>query len=410
MINFIERTGAAGPGKALSTARSSGRRPNTMEFDLQGEIRDLLHQRSDWCVSLYLPTHRTGRETLQDPIRLDNLLRGAEKELVAAGIRSPEARELLQPGRELLNDTFFSRRMADGLSIFLSGDFFKFFKLPLHFIESLHIGRQFYLKPLVPLLHCCKRFYVLAVSQKSLRLLECTEFGADEIELGGVPRGIQEALGYGEESIPLFRMSSQASNPGTAPMIHGHGGAVESEKERIRRWFQILKESFHSFFEQQNIPLVFAGVEYLFPVFKQVEVYKNTIHDFIEGNPDEIDSLELQRKGLQLVSPSFNTEKERAVQRCMDLLGGPLASDNIGDILPGAAAGRVDTLFIDTVAEQWGKYDPASGRVQVHDQRQTGDEDLLDLAFAHAYLNGGNVYGLDSPEMAGKNGAAIFRY
>jgi hypothetical protein len=382
-----------------------------MDFVLHDEIRQLMHTRSKLCVSLYLPTHRTGRDTLQDPIRLDNLLRAAEKELAAQGVRSSEARELLQPARNLLNDVFFSRRMAEGLSIFLSRDFFRYFRLPVEFSESLNIGAQFYLKPLIPLLHCCKRFYILAVSKKSLRLLECTEFGAKEVQLGGVPVSFQEALGYSEEAIPLFRMSSpQALNPGSSSMVHGHGGAVESEKERIRRWFLILKDSLHSVFDQEPIPLVFAGVDYLFPLFKQVEIYRNTLNEFIEGNPDGVDSLELQKRGLQLVAPHFSREKERAMRRFRDLLGGPLASDNIGDILPGAAQGRVETLFLDTGAQQWGLYNRASGSIEVHGERQAGDEELLDLAFAHAYLNGGNVYGLDSPEMVGKSGAAIFRY
>lgn len=271
-----------------------------MDFVLQDEIRQLMHTRSKWCVSLYLPTHKTGRDTLQDPIRLDNLLRAAEKELGAEGMRSSEARELLQPARDLLNEAFFSRRMAEGLSIFLSPDFFRHFKLPVAFNERLNIGPLFYLKPLIPLLHCCKRFFILAVSKKSLRLIECTDFGANDVELKGVPLSIQEALGYNEETIPLFRMSSQASSPGGSPMVHGHGGAAESEKERIRRWFLILKESLHPVFRQETIPLVFAGVEYLFPLFKQVQIYKNTLNEFIEGNPDEVDSPELQKKACGL--------------------------------------------------------------------------------------------------------------
>ena len=307
-----------------------------MELVLQDEIRELMRKRSDHCVSLYLPTHRTGRDTLQDPIRLDNLLREAEKELVAGGVRSAEAREFLQPARELFQETISTRRMADGLSIFISRDFFKYFTLPVHFDEVLHIGGQFHLKPLAPLLHSGKKFFILAVSQKSLRLFECTEFGANEIELEGVARNMREALGSSEESIPLFRMSSQASNPGTAPMVHGHGGAFESEKDRLLRWFQILKDVLHPFLGLGTTPLVFAGVEYLFPMFNQVEVYKNTVNEFIEGNPDEVDSLELQKKGLPLVSPYFGMEKERAIRRRMDLMGGALASDNLGDILPGA--------------------------------------------------------------------------
>ncbi|MGC8490593.1 MAG: hypothetical protein ACP5SH_02535 [Syntrophobacteraceae bacterium] len=381
-----------------------------MDLILQDEIRELMRKRSDSCVSLYLPTHKTGRDTLQDPIRLDNLLRGAEKELVAGGVRASEARELLQPAQDFLKEATTTRRLTDGLSMFISRNFFKYFKLPLRFYERLHIGRQFYLKPLAPLLHGDKKFFILAVSQKSLRLFECTEFGANEIELQGVPRSMREALGTEEESIPLFRMSSQASNPGTAQMVHGHGGAAESEKDRLRRWFQILKDSLHPVFRQEKIPLVFAGVEYLFPMFKQAEIYRNIPGEFIEGNPDELDSLELHKKGLRLISAYFNREKEQAIDRCSELLGGPLASESIADILPGADSGRVDTLFVDTDAQQWGKYDPASGNVEVHSERQTGDEDLLDLAFANAYLSGATVYGLSSPEMPGKDAAAIFRY
>jgi hypothetical protein len=390
------------PGQSLFTAISAGRRP-CMALVLQDEIKELMRKRSDSCVSLYLPTHRTGRETLQDPIRLDNLLREAEKKLAAGGMRSSEARELLRPARELLHDTFFTHSLDDGLSIFVSKNFFKYFKLPVHFPESLHFGRQFYLKPLLPFLNCCNRFYILAVSRKSLRLIECTEYGAEEIDLESVPRNLREALGSDEESIPLFR-----SNTGTA--VHGHGGAVESDKERLWRWFQILKDSLHPIFGQEKIPLLFAGVEYLFPVFKQVEVYKNTLEEFIEGNPDEIDSLELQKKGLPLVSPYFQRDTNLAVRRCMDLLGGPLASDDIGDILPRAVSGRVDTLLLNCAAQQWGRYDPASGAVEVHSEHRSGDEELFDMAFTQAYLNGANVYELDSPELHGKNAAAIFRY
>ena len=376
-----------------------------MDLALQDEIKELMGKRSDCCVSLYLPTHKTGRERLQDPIRLDNLLREAEKELVAAGTRPPEARDLLQPAQELLQDALFTHSMDEGLSIFISRDFFKYFKLPFHFQERLHCGRQFYLKPFVPLVNCCSRFYILALSRKALRLIESTEFGANEINLGGVPRSMQEALGYDQEATPLFR-----SNPGPVSMVHGHGGAVELDKTRLLRWFQILKECLHPIFGQEKIPLVFAGVEHLFPVFRQVEVYKNTVSEFIEGNPDEIDSLDLQKKGLRLVYPYFKKEKDLAVRRWADQSGGPLASADIVDIVPGAVNGRIETLLIDSTAQQWGTYDPASGAVEVHREHRSGDEELLDLAFSHAFLNGAKVYELDSPEMAGKSAAALFRY
>ncbi|MGO9019486.1 MAG: hypothetical protein ACLQVJ_14175 [Syntrophobacteraceae bacterium] len=382
-----------------------------MDFVFKDEIREFMQKRDDHCVSLYLPTHRAGRETEQDPIRLDNLLRGAEKELVAGGMRSPEARDLLEPALNLRKDGFFTRHLADGLSIFISKGLFRYFRLPIHFNEQLFVGRQFHLRPLAPMLHCCKRFYILTVSRKSVRLLECTEFGANEIELKDVPQGMREALGYDEESRLLFRTVPQASSPGGVPMFHGHGGGVESEKEDLWHYFQILKDSLHPYLREEEIPLVFAGVDYLFPMFRLVDVYKNTMNEIIEGNSDELDSQELLKRGLQVVSPYFHREREQAIGRYMDLSGGPLTSESLEEIVPSAVSGRIDTLFVDTGVQKWGKYDPVSGQVEVHSGQQNGDEDLLEVAFAHAHLNGGNVYGLGSVEMPGESGgAAVFRY
>jgi hypothetical protein len=45
-----------------------------MDFASKDEIRELMESRRDYSVSVYLPTHHGGKETLQDPIRLDNLI------------------------------------------------------------------------------------------------------------------------------------------------------------------------------------------------------------------------------------------------------------------------------------------------------------------------------------------------
>jgi len=142
-----------------------------------------------------------------------------------------------------------------------------------------------------------------------------------------------------------------------------------------------------------------------------VDVYRNTLSEIIEGNPDALDSQELLKRGRQIVSPYFQKEQQQAIERYLSLLNGPLTSDRLEEVVPGAIAGRVDTLFVDTGGRKSGKYDAGSGLVDVHSEQQNGDEDLLDLAFVRTYLNGGNVYALDSEKMSGASGAAaIFRY
>lgn len=47
------------------------------------ELKTLAEARDKWCVSIFMPTHRAGVETRQDPIRLKNLLGETEKRLLA---------------------------------------------------------------------------------------------------------------------------------------------------------------------------------------------------------------------------------------------------------------------------------------------------------------------------------------
>ena len=159
------------------------------------ELKELLRYKGK-CVSIYMPTHRAGAETQQDPIRLKNLLREAEAALIRTGLRSSRARELLEPAQELVEDHEFWQHQSDGLAIFLSPGLFRSYRLPLEFEESVFVAERFHVKPLLPLLTGDGRFYVLALSQNEVRLLQGTRFNVGEVDLEDVPRSLAEALSY----------------------------------------------------------------------------------------------------------------------------------------------------------------------------------------------------------------------
>src|SRR6185436_3512316 len=101
------------------------------------DLRFLIAQQGKWCVSLYMPTHRVGREEQQDPVRLKNLLAKAETNLIANGLRRPKVQDLMRPAEELLADKDFWQHQSDGLAIFLSNEFFVKYQLPASFKELL---------------------------------------------------------------------------------------------------------------------------------------------------------------------------------------------------------------------------------------------------------------------------------
>lgn len=86
-------------------------------------------------------------------------------------------------------------------------------------------------------------------------------------------------------------------------------------------------------------------------------------------------------------------------------------SSDLEQILPAVFSGRVEILFVADDVESWGRYDPKTSILLLHDERMTGDCDLLDVAAAETLTRHGEIYALHHTEMpGGEQIAAVFRY
>ncbi|HEY0868602.1 MAG TPA: hypothetical protein VGE01_14555, partial [Fimbriimonas sp.] len=101
-------------------------------------------------MSIFLPTHPESRDVRQDPIRLKNLLRQAEDDLVQHGMRGTLARDLLEPARQLLDDPGFWTGPAGSLAVFLCEGYKQIWRLPIEAEEQAIVNDKFEIKPLLP--------------------------------------------------------------------------------------------------------------------------------------------------------------------------------------------------------------------------------------------------------------------
>src|SRR5262245_27546155 len=143
-----------------------------MDLFTRDDLKALLAERSSPRVSLFLPTRRGGSEA--DPIRWRKGLAEAKGHLVKAGCLTAEIREVLGPGWRLLEDGAFWKSQGDGLAAFLAPNFLRLYRLPMSPREMVVVGNRFYITPLLPLLSGDGRFFVLALSQNAVRLLQGT--------------------------------------------------------------------------------------------------------------------------------------------------------------------------------------------------------------------------------------------
>lgn len=365
------------------------------------------------AVSIHMPTHRSGPEIQQDPIRFKNLLKTATERL-AGHLRMPEIETLLAPAFRLQQDAGFWRESADGLAVFLGEDETRVFRLEIELPEAVTVAERYTIRPLLAALNTGERFFVLALSKKRVRLLEGDAAGVRELDLTGVPESLAEALKYDDfERQVQFHSRTPAAAAGRgrrAAVFHGHGGIPDVEKENVARFFRAVDRGIHELLRDDDAPLLLAGVEYLMPIYREVNSYPHLVDAALTGNPDEMTPQELHAQARDVLRPHFRAEFESDLRTWRELSGVGGASEDIREIVPAAHEGRVRVLFVSPHSTVWGAFDPSSARVDVRDEPRPDDWDLADLAAAETLLHGGVVHAVGGSPGEPESAAAIFRY
>ena len=385
-----------------------------MDLIRKEEVDILMKQKGKGpCISIYMPTFKSGENVRQNPIRFKNLLTKAEEQLTAKGLRPAERKDLLEPAMQLINDSVFWRNQGEGLAFFLSPEFSRFYRLPLNFEELAVVTDSFHLKPLLTLLSGDGQFYLLALSQNDARLLQGTRQAVEEMDLSSLIEKfeLEFATDIPEQHLQFHTQAPRRGD--TRPAVYfGHGGEVDSAfKEKLLKYFRFIDKEIQSILYEEHSPLMLACVDYLFPLYKEASKYPLLFEEWISGNPENMDAKELHRKAWEVMQPFFKQKQGKAISLYHEQKETGKTSCNINDILPASFHGKVDILFVAVGVQQWGSYDPETDTVNLHEKPLAGDEDLLDLVAAQTYLNNGTVYAVEPDKMPSTEPlAALYRY
>jgi Bacterial archaeo-eukaryotic release factor family 3 len=392
------------------------RKEEPMDLLSRDDLATLLETRPGWHISMFMPMVQRGAATQQNPIRCKTLLRQAEEQLLANGLRPQEARDLMQPVQKLLPNRDFWQRQSHGLAFFTAPHVFRAYRVPLALEELVVVNYRFHIKPLLPLLSGDGHFFMLALSQKAVRLLRATRFSIDEVELPGVPQGVAAALQYDDVEKRDHHYPGPQGRPagGVAPFA-GHGVDVEDATHQphdaILRYCQQVDTSLRAFLRSEHAPLVLAGVEYLLPIYRRANTYPYLLEEAVTGNPEGLRPEELHERAWAVVQPHFQQAQEGAAAQYRGLVGTGRATSEIPAIVMAAYDGRIDTLFVAVGVQQWGIFDAGSRGLEVHQEAVAGDDDLLDLAAMYTLLRRGIVYAVPPHRLPDQtSAAAILRY
>jgi hypothetical protein len=367
-----------------------------MDSITKDNLMQLMEEPEGPCVSIFMPTHRAGRDIKQDPIRFKNLLDEAEKRLLETGLRSGEVNELLEKAEKLVQDSLFWRHQSDGLAVFISLRTFSFYRLPDSMAEAVVVSDSFHILPLLPFLNNDGGFYILAISQNAVRLYAATRFSIVEVSLEGIPGSLAEVLKYDDREKQI--QFHTPGRKGIRPAIY-HGAGEDDVKENIRRYFRSVDKGLNKLLTDPWAPLVFAGVDYLFPIYREVNTYPFLENEGIPGSPESLKEEELQARSWAIVRPLFQEVRRRAIDLYQQLAaaGSKKVSSDLDRLVSASLHGVVETLFVVNAAK-------------LRNRENTVNLVLLDLAVRHTLRNGGAVYVVDPEEAPWGSAAAIFRY
>lgn len=385
-----------------------------------GQLNALASVSGNELISVLIPTHRAGQGIRQDPIKLRNAIDLVQRRLSAAGHPGGELKRRFEPLRRLEGDADFWRYQGEGLAIYIRDDSADLFRLPSNFEEQVVIAPRFFLKPLFAGYQTETRFYVVIASKGSLRVLDCSDRGFHELDAEQLPASERDAvLKYLDmEKQVQHHAVSAGGGEGSQAQFHGHGPGEEDDKLRIREYFQLVHRALDRLIRDKRPPVVFAGVDYLFPLFKETADDVNLFPKHISGNFDDVRAAakDVHARARDLVMAEQSTRLGHHLEQYGNAAASSRATSETEDVVRAALQGRVGTLFLDPSQSVPGRVNSSTNEIDMTGSvddadNETGAEDLLNLACVETHRHGGRIFSTPGERMPNRKAcAAILRY
>ena len=277
----------------------------------KNELTKLQAFKEPFCLSVYAPFIEPNSKTNPNRIELKNLLREAKLALISAGMLPRTAGKTLAPAKELLKNHEFWPIHRSGLALFMHPKFFGYYHLPNHAIPyQISLSRGFNLGPLLQILQDDMAYYVLAVSHNQVKLYKGGHYALKQLSEKNLPSGLKETLQIDEYPKWVESHSVAPASFGRgSEAFHGQYNNREVDKELLVNFFRRIDASLRNILRGSSDPLIFAGVGYLFPIYKLVNTYNHLLPDPITGNPEHL-GLELMHKKTWAVVDRFEQTKK----------------------------------------------------------------------------------------------------
>ena len=379
------------------------------EFQSAKDLKTILGAEGP-CLSVYVPlsTAPPNQSAKANALEWKETLRILEPKLQ----QNVAARALFESIRDW--DGILQGQQPQGRSIAVlrSPDVFRVTWIEEPVKSRAELGPRFYIRPLLPELTRDRVFYILALSQKNVRLLRCTTRASEEVPF---PQHVVTSYDAYMNSAKPDHLTDNRATPG--PSVGSSKGVMfttsserEDKDEYLAHFYRQVDRGVEEILRGKTEPVVLAGVEYEIALYRSLNSNLRLAHEAVQGAPNSLKSGEMHARALDALLRCHEKKIDEALAQYNHKVGAG-ASNRLKDVVTAAHDGRVLTLLVSDSLETTGVFDESTHTVK---GRQTGtseDEDLINDAAVQTILHAGQVFVVSNGKMPnGAPLAAIFRF
>jgi hypothetical protein len=380
------------------------------EFQTLKDLKPILAAQGP-CLSVYMPLSSApaNQSSKANALEWKEMLRNLEPKIEQYGA---EGRKLIDGISDF--NAIWPNQEPQGRSIGVlrSPDVFL-----VTWVEQLArrravLGPHFYIRPLLPQLTNHRSFYLLALSQKNVRLLHCTTRTADEVPF---PPGVATSFDAWMNTAKPDHVRDNRASPG--PSAGSSGGIMfgtvsdtEDRDEYLSHFFRQIDRAVNEVLRGRTEPVVLCAVDYELPLYIAVNSYPHLASETVQGAPNSLKSGEMHARALEALDACYEHKVADALAEYNHKVGGG-ASNRIKEVVKAAHDGRVLKLVVSDSLETTGAFNEATYTVKGRETGTPEDQDLVNDAVVQTILHAGQV--LVAPNGKMPNGtpvAAIYRF
>jgi|GEM_PF-1517923 hypothetical protein len=267
------------------------------------------------AISAYIPLDNDSPDAVKaNQIRVKNLISDLTDVLKDHKSKiDGDVSELLKPLTQIEAepDQLWKRKMRS-MAVFVDESQLQYYFLPMPLAEPIfQIQESFYLEPLVAAADDAQTYYALSISHNHVQLFKFNPYDIEPVTVSGLPSGgMEEVLNIDEypDSHQFHGESPRASRDdgksGDTGQHHSHHEANDVDKDMLKQYFRQLDDPLTTYLQKTEAPVVFAGVEWLFPIFNEETSIRNLHKEPLTGNFEKTNVNDLHKKLIDLLNIS----------------------------------------------------------------------------------------------------------